>query len=317
MESTFEFDPEVLDNLYKHQLQQLKEFTLKLDRIQDINLCRKWLQILNKTSEDEKVSRNCLCVLMCQQLKNDGRLSMPFTDLSNCNRDLNQVLAALDKSQSGNSVISSSSSSRELSPYIPVERYASQENEIVRLRQELMDIRVEISQKEAKIQELNKIIDNCNQCSMENDVIQQITQILENFKSEKIIENLFIFTKLFAENNNLDLEQKLMQLDKKLHNVLQEIQTAQVQIAQKQFDNVIKSKAKHLKNQELRLQKLQHKLKTKVAKLKFCWLLSQNFLKSRQRGQTQFIEMLDTLEKRYKDIILKFSQGLPYDLPSW
>lgn len=95
--SEYELNGDTLDQLYKEQLQMLRELVFKQSRTEDIELCRKWLKIFSKTSKGEKMARNCLCSLMQQQLQEQGTLGEPFTNLQNCNRDLERVLHELDK----------------------------------------------------------------------------------------------------------------------------------------------------------------------------------------------------------------------------
>uniref|UniRef100_W8AAG4 Uncharacterized protein n=1 Tax=Ceratitis capitata TaxID=7213 RepID=W8AAG4_CERCA len=95
--SEYELNAETLDQLYKEQLQMLRELVFKQSHTHDIELCRKWLKIFSKTSKGEKMARNCLCSLMQQQLQEQGVLSEPFTNLQNGNRDLERVLLELDE----------------------------------------------------------------------------------------------------------------------------------------------------------------------------------------------------------------------------
>uniref|UniRef100_A0A0A1XN91 DUF4485 domain-containing protein n=1 Tax=Zeugodacus cucurbitae TaxID=28588 RepID=A0A0A1XN91_ZEUCU len=95
--SEYELNGDTLDQLYKEQLQMLRELVFKQSHTEDIELCRKWLKIFSKTSKGEKMARNCLCSLMQQQLQEQGMLGEPFTNLQNCNRDLERVLHELDK----------------------------------------------------------------------------------------------------------------------------------------------------------------------------------------------------------------------------
>uniref|UniRef100_A0A0K8W4W1 DUF4485 domain-containing protein n=1 Tax=Bactrocera latifrons TaxID=174628 RepID=A0A0K8W4W1_BACLA len=95
--SEYELNGDTLDQLYKEQLQMLRELVFKQSRTEDIELCRKWLKIFSKTSKGEKMARNCLCSLMQQQLQEHGMLGEPFTNSQNCNRDLERVLHELDK----------------------------------------------------------------------------------------------------------------------------------------------------------------------------------------------------------------------------
>lgn len=316
-ESSFEFDEEVLDHLYKSQLEQLKELTLKLDDAQDINLCRKWLQVFNKTSEEEKIPRNCLCVLLCHQLKNDGQLSLPFTDLTNCNRNLTQILDTLDKNNSTNSELVSS---KDVTSWlVHNQRFQSQENEICLLKRELMQIHEEIHQKEAKIQELNKIIEKCNQCSIENNIDEQIENILETFERNKNLKNFFLFSQLFSNETNLDFNERLTAYDKKLQRILKEIIKSRLLVSQKQLSKVIKSKEKRLKKceKELQTQKWQFEVKSKITKLQYCSVLSKILYKCRRNSQAQFLDVLESLDKKCKNTISKFTDGLPYDLSPW
>lgn len=93
---------ESLDQLYKEQLIDLRNLVLKKAQTNDIEICRKWIKVFNRISNSEKMARNCLCVLMQEQMQEFGYLKEPFTNLRNCNRNLESVFNELDDMLSTN-----------------------------------------------------------------------------------------------------------------------------------------------------------------------------------------------------------------------
>ncbi|KAM8710676.1 hypothetical protein ACLKA7_017320 [Drosophila subpalustris] len=80
-----------------HFKQQLSEFDSSFKRIackSDQIIINYWMHIYKAAPKEQKLSRNCLTLLMYGHLNEFGYLQYPFTDMRNCGKDLNKVLDA-------------------------------------------------------------------------------------------------------------------------------------------------------------------------------------------------------------------------------
>ncbi|XP_030568556.1 trichohyalin [Drosophila novamexicana] len=93
---THSISDDQMDRHFAQQMELIKELSQLNSCAAERELCPKWLGIFSRTTKEEKTARNCLVTLMHCQLKEAGRLSYPFTDIVNCNRDLRNVLEQYD-----------------------------------------------------------------------------------------------------------------------------------------------------------------------------------------------------------------------------
>nr|XP_032296278.1 apical junction molecule isoform X2 [Drosophila virilis] len=93
---THSISDDQMDRHFAQQMELIKELSKLNSCAAERELCPKWLGIFSRTTKEEKAARNCLVTLMHCQLKEAGRLSYPFTDIVNCNRDLRNVLEHYD-----------------------------------------------------------------------------------------------------------------------------------------------------------------------------------------------------------------------------
>ncbi|XP_064539746.1 trichohyalin-like [Drosophila montana] len=93
---THSISDDQMDRHFAQQMELVKELNKLNSCAAERDLCPKWLGIFSRTTKEEKAARNCLITLMHCQLKEDGQLSYPFTDVVNCNRDLRNVLDHYD-----------------------------------------------------------------------------------------------------------------------------------------------------------------------------------------------------------------------------
>ncbi|XP_060654848.1 uncharacterized protein LOC132790366 [Drosophila nasuta] len=83
---------EFLDRHFNQQLIDFHCIFNKTASESDQTIASCWIQIFKMAPRDQKLSRNCLTLLMYGHLNDFGHLQYPFTDLRNCAKDLNDVL---------------------------------------------------------------------------------------------------------------------------------------------------------------------------------------------------------------------------------
>lgn len=83
---------ERLDRSCRKKMEIIRTLTLGKTSPKDLGICVTWLGILCRAAKKEAQERDCLMELMLRQLQETGQLSLPFTDPSNCDRDLGELL---------------------------------------------------------------------------------------------------------------------------------------------------------------------------------------------------------------------------------
>ncbi|KAH8293780.1 hypothetical protein KR054_004410 [Drosophila jambulina] len=81
-----------LDWHFNTQLLTYMEEDLPAACLSDRVIMAKWLLVFRAAPASQKMARNSLMLLMHGHLEDFGFLRTPFTDVNNCNRDLNQVI---------------------------------------------------------------------------------------------------------------------------------------------------------------------------------------------------------------------------------
>lgn len=81
-----------LDRSCRKKMEIIRTLTLGKTSPKDLGICVTWLGILCRAAKKEAQERDCLMELMLRQLQETGQLSLPFTDPSNCDRDLGELL---------------------------------------------------------------------------------------------------------------------------------------------------------------------------------------------------------------------------------
>ncbi|EDV39037.1 uncharacterized protein Dana_GF24699 [Drosophila ananassae] len=81
-----------LDRHFKSQLRVMGDVYVKISR-EDLEVSQRWLELFQKAKRQDKYARNCLMLLMYDQLKELGRLEKPFLDLENLRLRLDDVLS--------------------------------------------------------------------------------------------------------------------------------------------------------------------------------------------------------------------------------
>ncbi|KAL7732101.1 hypothetical protein ACLKA6_015857 [Drosophila palustris] len=83
-----------LDLHFKQQLSEFESSFKKIACKSDQIIINYWMHIYKAAPKEQKLSRNCLTLLMYGHLNEFGYLQYPFTDMRNCGKDLNKVLDA-------------------------------------------------------------------------------------------------------------------------------------------------------------------------------------------------------------------------------
>ncbi|KAH8305282.1 hypothetical protein KR018_010701, partial [Drosophila ironensis] len=81
-----------LDRHFTSQMRVMGEVYINIDK-PNLKVAKSWIQIFLQAPKPEKCARNCLMLLMYEQLKSCNELSTPFTDPDNLTRNLNDTLA--------------------------------------------------------------------------------------------------------------------------------------------------------------------------------------------------------------------------------
>ncbi|KNC29691.1 hypothetical protein FF38_05076 [Lucilia cuprina] len=233
----YELKSDTLDQLYKEQLSELRDLIFKSAQPNDIEICRKWLKVFNRTSKAEKMARNCLCTLMQQQIKEYNCLQEPFTNIQNCKRNLESVLRELDDQLSGNL---SSRSFPNLSDdtfkshclntaivdelFPPLEQQQNMctllnecqnielKTETTQLTRELQTLRLQLTEKQIENIKLKEIAEKCRLeretfeellDNMKKSLLESIREKLLDMEQYGIIKTQFQFFQLiFAQFSN-------------------------------------------------------------------------------------------------------------------
>ncbi|EDW68758.1 uncharacterized protein [Drosophila virilis] len=88
-----ELNENSLDRHFVSQLRMMCDvYSNKISK-SDFMISQRWLQLFHKAGKRDKYARNCLMLLMYGQLREMGKLGMPFTKLDNANRQLEEVLS--------------------------------------------------------------------------------------------------------------------------------------------------------------------------------------------------------------------------------
>ncbi|XP_064541727.1 transcription factor SPT20 homolog [Drosophila montana] len=88
-----ELNENSLDRHFVSQLRMMCDvYSNKISK-SDFMISQRWLQLFHKAGKRDKYARNCLMLLMYGQLREMGKLSMPFTKMDNANRQLEEVLS--------------------------------------------------------------------------------------------------------------------------------------------------------------------------------------------------------------------------------
>ncbi|XP_030561028.1 uncharacterized protein LOC115762810 [Drosophila novamexicana] len=88
-----ELNENSLDRHFVSQLQMMCNVYSNRISKSDFMISQRWLQLFHKAGKRDKYARNCLMLLMYGQLREMGKLGMPFTKLDNANRKLEEVLS--------------------------------------------------------------------------------------------------------------------------------------------------------------------------------------------------------------------------------
>ncbi|KAH8314708.1 hypothetical protein KR074_011438, partial [Drosophila pseudoananassae] len=81
-----------LDRHFKSQLRVMGDVYVNIGR-EDLEVSQRWLELFQQAKRQDKYARNCLMLLMYDQLKELGHLETPFLDLENLRLPLDDVLS--------------------------------------------------------------------------------------------------------------------------------------------------------------------------------------------------------------------------------
>lgn len=90
-----EINDNLLDRHYKLQLKMMGEVYTQCRSQADFSIGERWMECFAVAPPEQKYARNCLMMLMHNQLRDQGKLDIPFTELSNVQRPLDEVLDEL------------------------------------------------------------------------------------------------------------------------------------------------------------------------------------------------------------------------------
>ncbi|EDW17209.2 uncharacterized protein Dmoj_GI16631 [Drosophila mojavensis] len=88
-----EINENTLDRHFVSQLRIMCDVYSNHISKSDFVMSQRWLQVFHKSSRAEKYARNCLMLLMYGQLREMGKLGMPFIKVENMDRSLEDVLS--------------------------------------------------------------------------------------------------------------------------------------------------------------------------------------------------------------------------------
>lgn len=318
---------DTLDELYKQQVSELRNLILRNTDASNIEMSRKWLKVFNRTSKTEKLARNCLCTLMGQQLKELGCLSEPFTNLSNCNRDLECVLRELDNETliSTFSFRSESNATAHNNTEGVIRMEYSQnelEAEIERMQHEIENLRTQLTEKQKENEKLKEVVDKYHrECedkkqilnNMKVNILNCIRDKLFELGSRGVIKNSWeIFeSTLQIHSSDLEFMSSLRKYDLELQQILGkylecELSKSKATIISKLCRKFLKQKSSLRQKYERRLtmQSMTQKLQIKLAKLKCISELRQIFIRSHSEFEKiELWEILNMLEEKYDSVV--------------
>lgn len=82
----------LLDRHFKQQIGEFGPIFMRMACTSDQSIISYWLQIFQAAPQEQKWARNCMMLLLFGHLEEFGYLQIPFTDMRNCGRDLNEIL---------------------------------------------------------------------------------------------------------------------------------------------------------------------------------------------------------------------------------
>lgn len=338
----YELKSDTLDQLYKEQLTDLRDLIFKNAQPNDFEICCKWLKVFNRTTKTEKMARNCLCTLMLEQIKENNCLQEPFTNLQNCNRDLESIMNDLDdrvsaqlSSQNFPSESDDTFKSHGVITEIPFVRAHEintilQENQNIKLKtetseltHELQSLHLQLTEKQIENSKLKEIAEKCriqNEAfeqmldNMKKSILESIREILLNMEQcgGMFKTQLKFFQNIFAQFSNdeefMGIVSKYdLDLEYILHkNFKSEFHKQQAVIARHICRKCIASKSKLRQKFENRLtmQTEAYELQLKLAKLNSFSILRQIFINNHNEfGKFESWEILKTLEEKYQIIV--------------
>lgn len=333
----YELKSETLDQLYKEQITELRDLILKKAQINDVEICRKWLNVFNKTTKAEKMARNCLCTLMQQQLKENNCLQEPFTNLQNCNRNLESILHELDDFTSDKSFATLSENTFQSHCFEvgndegPTQNIQNLENEYQNivlktetdeLKHELQTLRLQLTEKQIENMKLKEIAEKLRLESetfeemldnMKKSLLECIKEKLLNMEENGLVNKQFeFFTAIFIHfANDEEFMNILSKYDLEFQYILHkhfkcEFDKRKDIIARHISRKFVKNKTKLRQKYEhhLRMQTQSHKLQLKLAKLNCFSILRQIFINYHNEfGKIEGWEILKDLEEKYQNII--------------
>lgn len=298
--NNYELKSDTLDQLYKEQITEIRNLIFKKAQPNDVEMCRKWLKVFNKTTKAEKMARNCLCTLMQQQIKECNCLQEPFTNLQNCNRNLESILHELDDLTSANLSDKSFASISENT--FKSHCFVNENNEEVYLEQ---------------MQNVNTLQNECQNIAFktETDELKHELQTLRLQLTEKQIENIKL--KEIAEKSRLESETFEQMFDNMKKSLLESIKDKLLNmeergLSDKQFD-FFQTIFVHFANDEefmdilskydLDLQYILHKhFKNEFDKRKefIAHHISRKFVKSKSKLRQKYEHRLNMLTHSHK-----------------
>lgn len=83
---------QLLDQHFKQQIREFGPYFVSMACKSDQSIISYWIQIFEAAPRAQKWARNCMMLLLYGHLEEFGYLQIPFTDMRNCGRDLNEIL---------------------------------------------------------------------------------------------------------------------------------------------------------------------------------------------------------------------------------
>lgn len=83
---------QLLDRHFKQQIDEFGPIFMQIACNSDQSIISYWLQVFEAAPRPQKWARNCMMLLLFGHLEEFGYLQIPFTDMRNCGRDLNEIL---------------------------------------------------------------------------------------------------------------------------------------------------------------------------------------------------------------------------------
>lgn len=328
-----ELKPATLDQLYKEQVSELRNSILKSAEVSDIEVCRKWLNVFNRSSNSEKMDRNCLCILMQQQLNEHGRLCSPFTNLNNCKRNLKSVLRELDDAScTSNRSLNTESADTFNSHHIkcmPDDRHIISEMaelniESIELKRELDKLRLHLTEQQIENAKLKEIVENySNEAEGNKQFLDTIKADILNSIRDKLLQlnekcytgavfNINIFQSIFqVHSNDKEFMDIIEKFDIDFEHILKryvelDASKRKATLTRQILRKFLKKQTKLHEKYERRLtmQAMAQKLQLKLSKLKCFSVLRQIFIRSHSDfGKVDLWEVLKILEDKYQAVV--------------